>query len=53
MADFKEVRNENGKLVKLKADISNFKSVAVNKYNNTPYCHISDVSKSFKKRWWL
>ena len=49
MADFKEVRDENGKLVKLKADISNFKSVAVNEYNNSSYCHISDVSKCFKK----
>lgn len=49
MADFQQVRDESGKLVKMKADISNFKSVVVNEYNNSSYCHISDVSKCFGK----
>ena len=49
MADFKEVRDETGKLVKMKADISNFKSLTVNEYNKASYCHICDVSKCFKK----
>ena len=49
MADFKEVRDDTGKLVKMKADISNFKSFTVNEYNKVSYCNICGVSKCFKK----
>ena len=49
MADFKEVRDDTGKLVKMKADISNFKSFTVNEYNKVSCCNICGVSKCFKK----
>lgn len=38
-----------GEGLKMKADIPNLKSVVVNEYNNSSYCHISDVSKCFGK----
>ena len=46
---WEEVRDEDGALVKLKAPLSNYKSVVIREWNRSPYVHIGDVSKCFTK----
>lgn len=46
---FKTIRNGEGGVVKMKASISNYKDVTVNRFNDKCYAHLSDVSKCFKK----
>lgn len=46
---FKTIKDQSGKIIKLKAPISNYKDITVNSFNDRPYAHISDVSKCFKK----
>lgn len=46
---WEEVRDEHGNLVKLKAPLSNYKSVVIREWNHSPYVHIGDVSKCFTK----
>ena len=46
---WEEVRDEHGNLVKLKAPLSNYKSVVIREWNHSPYVYIGDVSKCFTK----
>lgn len=46
---FKTIRDKAGNIMKIKASISNYKDVTVNRFNDKCYIHLSDVSKCFKQ----